>query len=64
MSEWISVKDKVPRKGQTVIVFQDYYAVEIQRYLGNLDGLPEWDKPCAGNPTHWMPLPEPPKESI
>lgn len=61
MSEWISVEDRLPKKGTTVIWFHpalkgrdgrrthaDYYRVDYY----NLPSRPA---------THWMPLPEPPK---
>ena len=67
MSEWISVKDKKPDCGISVI-----------GVLKDPDGLPpvsecfyissEFDNPyfplfgSIQEITHWMPLPEPPKE--
>ena len=64
---WISVKEKVPEKWQTesedlinYMVFMPEYGVDIGNYL-----KPAKAWVCMGIPckvTHWMPLPEPPKE--
>ena len=69
---WISVKDKLPRKGQTVLTYRpraketgdDVYT--IQMFIGKdfenvspqgvVHGFDRW---C--HPTHWMPLPKKPK---
>ena len=60
MAEWISVKDRLPMKNDRVLVYRpemkesDVGAVSVQ--FG-------WN--CRRNKTditHWMPLPEPPKE--
>lgn len=64
MSEWISVKDRLPEEDYNVLVFcdgcgsSDY--VSIGKYL-----LGRWiDKfdSCVLDAISWMPLPEPPKE--
>ena len=62
-SRWISVKDRLPEPGERVLVcigavfeafiddagkWQRYYSAPLNEVLGE--------------PTHWMPLPEPPKE--
>jgi len=108
MSEWISVKDRLPNHGDHILVwdlrdnvypfpsghkgddgegrkrygdaiffdkkvnwdgysektksswdnFDDYISLNGPRYVWSGDG------PCSyGSVTHWMPLPEPPKES-
>lgn len=56
-SEWISVKERLPEIGQSVLVYASkYYPVvecrDLVAYMkmGNYTGV-----------THWMPLPEPPK---
>lgn len=78
MSEWISVKERLPEK-------DGWYLVYAPRYWGNskiygLDGLAysnfkhnykdHWGiergtgRGWPGIVTHWMPLPDPPKEDM
>ena len=62
VQEWISVKDRLPEPGERVLVcigavfeafiddagkWQRYYSAPLNEVLGE--------------PTHWMPLPQPPK---
>ena len=67
--KWISVKDRLPELNQPVLVFAP---TEDENYLVDyihsfLDGNPLWNW-CVNvennqqTVTHWMPLPEPPKE--
>ncbi len=58
MAEWISVTDKLPGKTPTkcLCYSKDGYMVGSYTNWG-------WMFPCYfGKVTHWMPLPEPPKE--
>ena len=68
MSEWISVSDRMPDYDIDVLLFgPGWNAVYvgywrhshewIGRYRAEENQLPYTD------PTHWMPLPEPPKET-
>ncbi len=52
-SEWISVKDRLPEKGKSVLVYWDD-GFEIGEYVGGE----------VGEDIYWMPLPEPPKEEL
>lgn len=68
MSEWVSVKDKLPKNNQRVLAFEskrnEVYLMEFieipdeRKYdfcfeeYGTSDRRDVW--------THWMPLPEPP----
>ena len=57
MSEWISVKDRLPEEGIPVIVC----------YLGYYDGMPCSDSLAnikCGGWCWWVMLPDPPKEDI
>ena len=61
--EWISVKDRLPEKKNEAYLcsldsclFPGSQYISIRAFCG--DG--EWD--ANGTVTHWMPLPEPPKE--
>ena len=70
MSEWISVKDGLPKFTQEPYGASDdvIWAVIINNKIlrwgkGNLGTDGEWYKACiplADIPTHWMPLPEAP----
>lgn len=72
MTEWISVKDRLPEIGQEVLVFRPYAHIHYDKNItidarsGSermvYDGARhDWHKP--NYVTHWMPLPEAPKES-
>ena len=56
MREWISTQAHIPPENVWVLVWMDYGDVEFNRIV---DG--EWEQNC-GTPTHWIPLPEPPKD--
>lgn len=62
MSEWISVEDRLPKVGESVLVYgkwddfdHEYYSVE---WNNKSDGFG-----CKNYATitHWMPKPEPPE---
>ena len=56
MAEWISVKDRLPDNGTKVLTQFDYGAMEASWYDS------KYYQPFWNRATHWMPLPEPPKE--
>jgi len=71
MSEWISVKERLPEEGKSVLIFgKGWDEPEIGRlesidaegfYWTDTDGDDQdWSEEFL--PTHWQPLPEPPKE--
>ena len=70
MSEWISVKDRLPDyMGEVLVIVSGkphenitldgaYEIAEYDPVEGwILEMWPEW---CSGVVTHWMPMPEPP----
>ena len=68
--KWISVEERLPKPYKNVIVYRKYlnpvsgYCVIDYIELTGQGGF-EWSKSCASWKyvvTHWMPLPEPPKE--
>ena len=75
MSEWISVKERLPddeKDGETVLAIVSgkphknitlCHALMTAGYFPGegwvVNEYPEWENPTI---THWMPLPEPPKE--
>ena len=64
--EWINVKDRFPKlKNRPYLVYMDAYddpnnSLEISWYDGEFH-IPEYPE-LEPSITHWMPLPEPPKE--
>lgn len=72
MSEWISVEDRLPEIGDSVLVFflwnglgmTNVPCMESAVYQGTLGfvggGLEHFIELSPPNVTHWMPLPEPP----
>lgn len=71
MSEWISVKDRLPEPDVLILVIANgkphknitlegaYELAEYDPEGWILEMWPEW---MDAEVTHWMPLPEPPKE--
>lgn len=64
MAEWISVKDRLPEEDTDVLIFSRKFKIcTIGRCMKSSWGR-WWTTNHAGcaNITHWMPLPEPPKD--
>lgn len=65
MMEWISVNDRLPNAGQKVLItFRDPGGsiVDTARRCSDFGwDVTNWEVPDRLI-THWMPLPEPPKE--
>ena len=62
MSEWISVNDRLPKEGEFVLCACRANIYEVLRFYGNGWGHDPMHDYMLGFVTHWMPLPEPPKE--
>ena len=62
MAEWISVKDRLPDKNGNylVSVTSDFAGVHVANFQSGEAFL--WYPFIKSDVTHWMPLPEPPKE--
>ena len=62
MSEWISVKDRMPEEGVDVLVYGYIYldrkGVDVDFVDGESGNFFYYDD---GGVTHWRPLPEPPE---
>ena len=55
---WISVKDQLPTIGTLVLTFDgEFIGIEERLHTGRDD---DWSQ--SYSVTHWMPLPDPPKE--
>lgn len=67
MSEWISVKNRVPKSYEVVLVCNIDSKVKSNRWVcaGQINNEGYWcnqfDDSDHITVTHWMPLPEPPK---
>lgn len=64
MTEWISVKDKEPEIGRAVLLYSEFGIVECgERTLRKYKPyITTWTHDELIGVTHWMPLPEPPKD--
>ncbi len=61
MPEWISIKDRLPEPGERVLLSDGTFVAEgYILFTGKWMRNGIWVLPM--HPTHWMPLPEPPKE--
>lgn len=65
--EWISVKDRLPSIGENVLVYDERFIDISIGYISDfLNYRKTWIVDCgesvSDTVTHWMPLPEPPKE--
>lgn len=55
--QWTRVEDELPEENKRVIVWGGIHVAEAWHFRG------EWEYVCGIiKVTHWMPLPEPPKE--
>lgn len=61
-SEWISVKDRLPKSMEEVLICNDRGYVVVGRLEDNGEWLVTWSLSGIYHVTHWRPLPEPPKE--
>lgn len=63
---WISVKDRLPDKDQTVLIYTDGHETYLAKIYEDGEAWPVSNScGCCGTEekfTHWMPLPQPPKE--
>lgn len=66
MSEWISVKDKLPEKLIDVLCFNGtYFTMDVLQYWDDDEGIPKFYDlgklpGFHSSITHWMPLPKRP----
>lgn len=60
-SEWILVEERLPEPHHHVIGWQPGFARTAEVWIGSSGQWIGGDFEPAGDITHWMPLPEPPK---
>ena len=61
--KWISVKEKLPENDDNYLVFtSDKYEVEIANYYGDCEWITRDLTNWIRHVTHWMPIPQMPKE--
>jgi hypothetical protein len=64
--QWISVKDRLPEKDHTVLIYTREHEIYMAKIYENNEAWPISNScGCCGREekfTHWMPLPEAPKE--
>lgn len=63
-NDWISVEDRLPELGERVLVWLPYVATEAYRkgdcWVRHNSNLEDY---MGAKVTHWMQLPEPPREA-
>lgn len=60
--QWISVKERLPENDDYYLTYTTEHTCEVYRYDGDGEWVTAWDDTANHDITHWMPLPEPPKE--
>ena len=69
--EWISVEERLPEKYETILLFRPEKGAEKDqiwcgwriRHIGGQPAYRTDTEDRLDGITHWMPLPEPPKET-
>ena len=61
MSEWISVKDRLPEQRRPVLVLAEGY-MEVAVYRSPPNEFATHHGAYVRGATHWQPLPEPPTQ--
>lgn len=70
MSEWVSVKDRLPEKMADVLMYFREGNMTVGFWYDGDEHITFWSSytdggyytDCDSEPTHWMPLSEPPKD--
>jgi hypothetical protein len=60
--EWIKVEDRLPDEGQYILAADEDVMCACTRVYFNTYECLEGGERLLWLPTHWMPLPEPPKD--
>ena len=59
---WIPVEERLPEDDEMYLVYTTENTCAVYRYWGDGEWETEWGEDASHDITHWMPLPEPPKE--
>ena len=67
--KWIPVAERLPEVAKNVLCFDNHGRIFIGAYLGaeykkGLSAFRDTVRGYGRGTTHWMPLPEPPKEGV
>lgn len=67
LGKWISVKDRLPKKDQEILVYRGHHSglMNVYTYIGDNeweDDYGYWGRTDDEGITHWMLLPAPPTE--
>jgi hypothetical protein len=58
MTNWVSVKDRLPEKEGIYLTFGEPFGIKTEYYwIANK----EWESDLYDSISHWMPLPSPPE---
>lgn len=63
--KWISIQERLPQDGQKIVMINEKYPSITLQGIYKADKTPDTIRVLGfgiGKVTHWMPLPEPPKE--
>lgn len=64
--KWIPVTERLPEEGKVVLIYGDLYPIKLDGSVIAVSKRMDWNYwqgfGRERNITHWMPLPEPPKE--
>lgn len=62
VNQWISVKDRLPDEGASVLICTNEGIRSVSARYGNRFFITIVEAFTVDTVTHWMPLPEPPKD--
>ena len=64
MPKWIKIKDRLPKEWEEVLVWDNQWNKEYSPCISNWRMFGEHIGWRGCKPTHWMPLPKPPRKAL